>query len=385
MTPYDIVAFVRDQFEEPQAVILLHEPRFVGNERQYVTDAIDSTFVSSVGEYVDRFEQMIAELTGAPYAVATVSGTTALHMALRAAGVRSDDYVITQSLTFVATANAIVHAGATPVFVDVDRATLGLSPDDLETFLQKKAEVREDGCYHKGDQRRIAACVPMHTFGLPANIKRIVEICSAYRIPVVEDAAESLGSTYDGKHTGTFGQLGTFSFNGNKTITAGGGGAIVTDNEELAHQIKHLTTTAKVPHAWHYEHDAVGYNYRMPNLNAALACAQLENLGRFVESKRELALAYQYFFQDSDYTFVAEPAQTYANYWLMTLLAANQEERDHLLQVTNDSGVMTRPAWRPMHHLRMYQDCPRTSLKNTEWLFERIVNLPSSARVATKR
>ena len=385
MTPYDIVAFVRDQFEEPQAVILLHEPRFVGNERQYVTDAIDSTFVSSVGEYVDRFEQMIAELTGAPYAVATVSGTTALHMALRAAGVRSDDYVITQSLTFVATANAIVHAGATPIFVDVDRATLGLSPDDLETFLQKKAEVREDGCYHKGDQRRIAACVPMHTFGFPADIKRIIELCRTYRIPVVEDAAESLGSTYDGKHTGTFGQLGTFSFNGNKTITAGGGGAIVTDNEELAHQIKHLTTTAKVPHAWHYEHDAVGYNYRMPNLNAALACAQLENLGRFVESKRELALAYQYFFQDSDYTFVAEPAQTYANYWLMTLLAANQEERDHLLQVTNDSGVMTRPAWRPMHHLRMYQDCPRTSLKNTEWLFERIVNLPSSARVATKR
>ena len=227
MVPQDVVSFVRSAFETPQAFIPLHEPRFVGNERQYVTDTIDSTFVSSVGEYVDRFEQMIAELTGAPYAVATVSGTTALHMALRAAGVRSDDYVITQSLTFVATANAIVHAGATPVFVDVDRATLGLSPDDLETFLQKKAEVREDGCYYKGDQRRIAACVPMHTFGFPADIKRIIELCRTYRIPVVEDAAESLGSTYDGKHTGTFGQLGTFSFNGNKTIAAGGGGAIV--------------------------------------------------------------------------------------------------------------------------------------------------------------
>lgn len=374
----EVVNYIRSIFETDK-FIPLHEPRFIGNEKKYVNDAIDSTFVSSVGEYVNRFEQMMCELTGANFAVATVNGTSALHVALGLVGVRSDTEVIAPPLTFVATANAIHYCGAEPVFLDVEKSTLGLSPSAVNDFLEKRGTMGQDGfCYNRHTGKRIAACVPVHIFGHPCRIDEIVGICSEYNVPVVEDAAESLGSLYKGRHTGTFGKMGVYSFNGNKTITCGGGGAIVTDDESLAKRAKHLTTTAKVPHPYEYVHDEVGYNYRLPNLNAALACAQLEQLKKFIENKRELARKYSGFFRELGIGFVEEPEGARSNYWLNAIILDNLESRDRFLAFTNKSGVMTRPIWKLTNKLPMFQKCQTDELKNAEWLEERIVNIPSS-------
>ena len=377
---YPAIEFIRSQFPN-QDFIPLHEPRFTGNERKYVMDAIDSTFVSSVGAYVNRFEEMMQEITGAKYAVATVNGTAALHMALLLAGVQRGEEVLSQDLSFVATANAISYIGAKPVFLDVDRTTLGLSAAKLQAFLQKygKREGKETINIKTGN--RIAACVPMHSFGFPCEIGEIAAICQEWNIPLVEDAAESLGSSYKGQHTGTFGLLGTFSFNGNKTVTCGGGGAIVTNDEQLAKLAKHLTTQAKVAHAWEFNHDRIGYNYRMPNLNAAMACAQLEQLAEFVEDKRKLAGLYSEFFRKTPFIFKREPENTQANYWLNVLELQDKEDRDTFLAYANEQGVMTRPVWTLMHQLPMFIDCWHDDLENCLYLADRLVNIPSSVRL----
>ena len=378
----EAIQFVRSQFQT-SGFVPLHEPRFAGREKEYLLDCIDSTFVSSVGAYVDRFEAMLAKYTGAKYAVVTVNGTSALHVALKLAGVQSGDEVITQSLTFIATANAIVYCGAKPCFVDVDRDTLGMSPAALRHFLETQTE-KAAGTgrrVNRATRRPVAACVPMHTFGHPCRIDEIVAICREYGIPVVEDAAESLGSFYKEQHTGTFGAMGVFSFNGNKTITCGGGGAIVTNDETLARRAKHITTTAKIPHRWEFVHDEVGYNYRMPNLNAALACAQLEQIDGFLKNKRALAEAYKEYFPTVGLSFVTEPKNARSNYWLNALILSDREERDSFLQATNDAGIMTRPVWRLMNELEMFKDCPGGPLDNATWLEQRIVNIPSSVRL----
>lgn len=376
----EAIQFIRDTFQEQEAFIPLHAPHFGGNEKKYLIDTIDSTFVSSVGEYVNRFEEMMCALTGARYAIATTSGTVALHLSLVGVGVKHGDEVITQPLTFVATANAISHTGAQPVFVDVDKDTMGMSPVSLKKFLEEHT-IKKDGItVNKNTGKRIAACVPMHTFGFPARIDEITTICAAYNIPLVEDAAESLGSYYRGQHTGTFGRVGVFSFNGNKTVTCGGGGAIVTNDEALATHLKHLSTTAKVPHPWEFIHDEVGYNYRMPNLNAAVACAQLEQLDEILANKRQLAEQYAAYFSNTDIDYVKEQQDTTANYWLNTILLPTGEEREAFLKATNDQKVMTRSIWRLMNKLPMYADCHCEDLTNSEWLESRAVNIPSSYR-----
>ena len=375
------VDFIKSQFPN-QDFIPLHEPRFVGNERAYVMDAIDSTFVSSVGKYVDDFEKQIAAYTGAKYAVACVNGTAALHMAMLVADVKRNDIVITQPLSFIATCNAISYIGASPIFVDVDLDTMGLSAEKFKSYLQEFTVKKADGfSYHKITNQKIAACVPMHTFGHPCHIDEIAIICTEFNIALIEDAAESIGSFYKNQHTGTFGLLGTFSFNGNKTITCGGGGAIVTNDEALAKRAKYLTTQAKVPHRWEFVHDEIGYNYRMPNLNAALMCAQLEQLNTFVDNKRELALRYQDFFEVMDCKFMIEPNNSKANYWLCAILLNDKESRDAFLQYTNDNGVMTRPVWALMNKLVMFKDCLHGNLDNAQYLEDRIVNIPSSVRI----
>ncbi|MEI6124644.1 MAG: LegC family aminotransferase [Bacteroidota bacterium] len=378
----ETVEFIRQTYKTPEAFIPLHEPRFTGNEKKYLNDCIDSTFVSSVGMFVNRFEDDIKKYTGAKYAVATSNGSAALHIALLLAGVKRDDLVITQPLTFVATCNAIAYLSAEPVFVDIDRKTLGLSAEKLEEFLVDSVFLNDSGeCIHSNSQKRIAACVPMHTFGHPAEIDRIFEICNAYHIPLVEDAAESVGSFYKGKHTGTFGLLGTFSFNGNKTITCGGGGAIITDKDELGLLAKHLTTQAKVPHAWEFIHDHIGFNYRMPNLNAALACAQLECLEGYIENKRQLGDLYADFFENSSYAFISEPQNSRANYWLQSIMLADRSERDAFLEYTNKSGVMTRPAWTLMNKLPMFEQCICGNIESAQFVEDRLVNIPSSVRI----
>lgn len=375
----EIVEFIRGIFNSGD-FIPLHEPRFLGNEKKYLLDCIDTTFVSSVGKYVNDFEGVIATFTGSERAVACVNGTEALHLALLLAGVKPGDEVLTQPLTFIATANAIAYTGARPVFLDVDLGTLGLSPDALELFLEQFGEVREDGrCYNKKTGAHIAACVPMHTFGHPVRIDKIMDICSSHAIPVVEDAAESLGSRYLDKHTGTYGLLGILSFNGNKIVTTGGGGMILTGDQEIADKAKHLTTQAKVPHRWEFFHNAIGYNYRLPNLNAALGVAQMEQIESFVVRKRMLADQYKKFFDQIGITFFTEPAGCYSNYWLNTIILADRNERDQFLAYSNDQGVMTRPAWTLMHRLPMFKDAQTVDLKNAEWLADRIVNIPSSA------
>jgi perosamine synthetase len=377
----DIVSVIKDAFPG-QVFIPLHVPVFPGNERKYVLDAIDSTYVSSVGAYVNKFEQMMCDITGASHAVAIVNGTNALHLALILAGVERDDEVLSQSLTFIATCNAIGYLSASPLFIDVDRDTLGLSPQSLQLFLDKNAKRGEDGfCYNKNTGRRIKACIPMHTFGLPCRVDEIAKICNEWNIILVEDAAESLGSTYKGKHTGTFGQLGTFSFNGNKTVTCGGGGAIVTNNEKLARRAKHLSTQAKVPHAWEFVHDEVGFNYRMPNLNGALACAQLEQLNSFVTNKRDLAELYHKKFKSLNLSIIEELKDARSNYWLNGILFENRHERDEFLKYSNDNGVMTRPVWELMHRLRMFSGSDKAPLPNSEWIADRLVNIPSSVRL----
>ncbi len=376
----DTIRFIRETFKEPEAFIPLHAPYFGGNEKKYLLDTIDSTFVSSVGAYVNRFEEMMQEITGAKYAIATTNGTTALHLALIVAGVKRDEEVITQPLTFVATANAITHAQGIPVFVDVDKDTMGLSPKALEDFLTVNAEMKDGVCINKVTGRRIAACVPMHTFGFPCRIDDIADICERYHIALVEDAAESLGTYYKGKHTGNFGLLAAFSFNGNKTVTCGGGGAIITNDEKLAQHAKHLSTTAKIPHPYEFVHDEVGYNYRMPNLNAAVACAQLEQLQQILDNKRELADTYRKYFAGTDIQFVTEAVEGKANYWLNTVVLKDLDARDEFLKATNDNKVMTRPIWKLMNKLAMYQHCQCGPLENSQWLEDRVVNIPSSYR-----
>jgi len=374
----DFVHFVQDIYKTND-FIPLHEPRFIGNEKKYVADAIDSTYVSSVGAYVDKFENAIVDTTGAKYAVATVNGTAALHIALKLAGVTSGDEVITQSLTFIATCNAIRYCNADPVFVDVDLKTLGLSAESLQIFLDEYCEIRDDGyCWNKKTNNTIRACLPMHTFGFPVDLDKINDICRHYNIILVEDAAESLGSKYKQQHTGTIGKLAALSFNGNKILTAGGGGVVLTNDEELAVYAKHITTSAKVPHKWEFVHNETGYNYRMPNLNAALVVAQLELLPSFIENKRQLADRYQKWGMNNDLNFVCEPQNTKSNYWLNTVLTKNKDEQLAMLEYTNNNGVMTRPVWLPMHKLSINSDCFWTHLNNTEWLAERLVNVPSS-------
>lgn len=376
----EITNYIRKAFNQPEAFIPLHAPVFRGNEKKYLLDTIDSTFVSSVGAYVDRFEEMMQDITGTANAVATVNGTSALQVALRLAGVKENDEVITQALTFVATANAIAYSGATPIFIDVDLNTMGLSPKAVSSFLDEFGEIREDGCYNKKTGKRIAACLPMHTFGFPVHLDELVSVCNKWNIPIVEDAAESLGSHYKGKQTGSFGKLGIFSFNGNKTVTCGGGGAIVTNDIELGVKGKHLTTTAKQPHPYEFYHDELGYNFRMPNLNAALACAQLEQLDSILSNKRELATMYSGFFNEKGIKFRTELPNTIANYWLMCVELENRKERDLFLKETNANGVMTRPIWQLMYRLPMYAQCQRDQQKNAEFLEDRIVNIPSSVR-----
>mgnify|MGYP000639797839 CR=1 FL=1 len=376
------ISHIRQIYKVETAFLPLHEPRFIGNEKKYLLDAIDSTFVSSVGKYVDQFEAMMCEITGAKHAIATVNGTNSLHLSLLLADVVAGDEVITQPLTFIATANAISYSHATPHFVDVDKDTMGLSPSLLDTYLSEISEMKNGFCFNINTGKRIKACIPMHTFGNPLRIDELVEVCNKYNIAVIEDAAESLGSTYKTKHTGTFGLLGVFSFNGNKTVTAGGGGCIITNNEELAKKAKHLSTQAKIPHKWEYDHDHIGYNYRMPNLNAALACAQLEQLPHYLENKRELSdLYFDYLKGQNDITLVREVEGAKSNYWLNAIILKDRKERDLFLEESNSTGVMTRPIWKLMSKLDMFRNYPKSDLTNSEWLEDRVVNITSSVRV----
>lgn len=376
-----IVDFIRDLYGTSDFVPLA-VPKFIGNEKKYLNECIDTTFVSSVGKFVDRFEEDMARYTGAKRAVVCVSGTNALHMALMLAGVERDDEVLTQALTFIATCNALSYIGAHPVFLDVDVKTMGLSPDAVKEWLAKNAEIRNNQCYNKRTGRRVKACVPMHTFGHPVRLDELVAICGEYHIELVEDAAESIGSLYKGKHTGTFGKIGALSFNGNKTITTGGGGMLLFNDEELGAYAKHLTTQAKIPHRWEFRHDHIGYNYRMPNINAALGCAQLEHIEEYVADKRTTAAAYHDYFSRMDgIEFFVEPENTRSNYWLNAVLLPNREEQQAFLQYTNDNGVMTRPIWELMNRLPMFENCETDHLTNTQMFADRVVNIPSSVRL----
>jgi aminotransferase in exopolysaccharide biosynthesis len=377
----EITDYIHELFDTKE-MVPLHAPCFVGNEKKYLNECIDTTFVSSVGAFVDRFEKEIAAYTGAKKAVVCVSGTNALHMSLMLAGVKRGDEVLTQALTFVATCNALSYIEAVPVFIDVDMDTLGLSPRAVREWLAKNAEVKNGECFDKKKGRRIKACVPMHTFGCPVKIDELVDICDEYHIELVEDAAESIGSLYKGKHTGTFGKIGALSFNGNKTITTGGGGMLLFQDEKLGEFAKHITTQAKVPHRWEFKHDHIGYNYRMPNINAALGCAQLENLDRFVENKRDTAKKYAEFFKNvPDIKFFVEPENCKSNYWLNVVILKDKSAQQDFLEYTNDNGVMTRPVWELMSRLPMFSGFETDGLKNTQWLADRIVNLPSSVRL----
>lgn len=376
-----IVDFIRDLYGG-QDFVPLAVPKFIGNEKKYLNECIDTTFVSSVGKFVDRFEEDMARYTGAKRAVVCVSGTNALHMALMLVGVDRDDEVLTQALTFIATCNALSYIGAHPVFLDVDETTMGLSPDAVKEWLAKNAEIRNDQCYNKRTGRRVKACVPMHTFGHPVRLDELLAVCEEYHIEIVEDAAESIGSLYKGKHTGTFGKIGALSFNGNKTITTGGGGMLLFNDEELGAYAKHLTTQAKIPHRWEFRHDHIGYNYRMPNINAALGCAQLEHIEEYVADKRATAAAYRDYFSRMDgIEFFAEPENTRSNYWLNAVLLPNREEQQAFLQYTNDNGIMTRPIWELMNRLPMFENCETDHLTNTRMFADRVVNIPSSVRL----
>ena len=376
----ETIAFIRDLYGEKDAFIPLHAPTFAGNEKKYLEECIDTTFVSSVGKFVDLFEQKVAEYTAAKHAVVCVNGTNALHIALKLSGVEEGDMVITQPLTFIATTNAIVYAGAVPAFVDVDKDTMGLSPTSLDRFLQDNTQLRNGTCYHKQTGRRIKACLPRHTFGHACRIEEILAICEHYHIAVVEDAAEAMGSYYKGKHLGTFAPIGAISFNGNKTITTGGGGMILTNDETIAHRAKHLTTQAKLPHAWEFVHDEIGYNYRMPNINAALGVAQLEQLDGFLVNKRATAEAYKAYFEKQGIEFFSERENEKCNYWLNAIILKDKEERNAFLTEANAQGVMSRPIWQLMNRLPMFVNCERGNLSNAEWLEARVVNIPSGVR-----
>ena len=372
----EIISFIRNIFNS-EDFIPLHAPTFNGNEKKYLQECIDSTYVSSVGPFVDKFENLMNDITQTNKTTAVVNGTAALQVGLRLVGVRKNDEVITQALTFVATANAIAYNNAHPIFLDVNIDTMGLSHKAVSDFLNEFGELREDGCYNKSSGRRISACMPMHTFGFPIHLDELIKVCEYWRIPIVEDAAESLGSEYKGKPVGSFGQVGCFSFNGNKIITSGGGGAITTSNIEIGERAKFLTTTAKLPHPYEYIHNELGYNYRMPNINAALACAQLEQLDIFLKKKRNLANMYEDFFLSKGIKFRTETKNTKANYWLMCVELENLKERDLFLESINSNNIMTRPIWKAMDFLPMYKNCQKDELLNTRFLESRIVNIPS--------
>lgn len=377
MKPATLVEFVRDTYKTNE-FIPLHAPTFNGNEKAYVMDTIESTFVSSVGKFVDEFEHKIEAYTNTAKAVATVNGTAALHAALYMAGVQHDDFVITQALTFVATCNALHHMGAEPIFVDVSAVSLGLCPKAMEMFLDEHAIIVNGLCVHKKTNRTIRAVVPMHTFGHPIQLDELVVVCNKWNIKLVEDAAESLGSFYKGKHTGTFGDFSALSFNGNKIITTGGGGMVMCKTHENGIRAKHVTTTAKVPHDYEFFHDETGFNYRMPNINAALGCAQMEALDAYLQKKRQLADVYRTFFEGSGIQFVKEPEYATSNYWLNAIICPDMETRNLLLQKTNEKDVMTRPVWKMMHRLPIFKHCLHGDLVISEWMEARLINLPSS-------
>jgi aminotransferase in exopolysaccharide biosynthesis len=373
----EIISFIRDEFNTKD-LIPLHVPNFNGNEKKYLNECIDSTFVSSVGPFVNKFEELMSQISQTKKTTAVVNGTAALQIGLMLVGVKENDEVITQALTFVATANAIAYNNAHPVFLDVDLDTMGLSANAVRDFLDEFGELRDNGCYNKKTGRKISACMPMHTFGFPVHLDELLKICNLWKIPLVEDAAESLGSEYKEKPTGSFGEVAAFSFNGNKIVTSGGGGAITTNNNELGERAKFLTTTAKQPHPFEYIHNEIGYNFRMPNLNAALACAQLEQLDLFLKKKRSLANRYENFFSKRGIKFRTETKNTKANYWLMSVELDNSKERDLFLEFTISNNIMTRPIWRAMDFLPMYKHCQKDKLLNTRFLEARIVNIPSS-------
>ena len=375
----EVINFIKNIYKSKK-YICLHEPVFNGNEKKYLEECIDSTYVSSVGPFVDKFEKSLNDITNTNRTTAVVNGTAALQVGLRLVGVKKDDEVITQALTFVATANAIAYNNAQPIFLDVDFDTMGLSAKAVGDFLDEFGELREDGCYNKKSGRRIAACMPMHTFGFPVHLDELIKVCNFWKIPIVEDAAESQGSEYKGLPTGSFGEVGAFSFNGNKIVTAGAGGAIVTKNKLLGDRAKFLTTTAKEPNKYEFIHNEIGYNFRMPNINAALGCAQLEQLPSFLEDKRNLAKDYEIFFQEKGIKFRTETEDTKANYWLMCIELENKIDYNNFLKHTNNSSVMTRPVWELMSKLPMYIDCQRDSQKNAKILKNRIINIPSGVR-----
>jgi perosamine synthetase len=377
-----IINAIKSVIPDLEGPVSLHEPSLGGNEWAYVKDCLDSTWVSYAGRYVDQFESMLADFTGVKQVVAVVNGTAALHMALKLVGVEPGDEVFVPALTFVATANAVTYCGAIPHFVDSEARSLGLDPGKLKDYLKNIAQVDSDGCVNRFSGRRIKAVIPVHVFGHPVDLDPLIEICQAYKIELVEDAAESLGSYYQGTHTGNWGKLSILSFNGNKTVTTGGGGAIITNDARLGKLAKHLTSTAKIPHRWEYRHDAIGYNYRLPNINAALGCAQMEQLPKFLEQKRRLANRYQNAFQGIEgVRFFTEPFFAKSNYWLNVLLLdeAFSEYRDVVLEKTNDNGIMTRPAWTLMNKLPIFKDCPAMDLDCAENLSKRLINIPSSS------
>jgi len=373
----NLVKFVREIYQT-QDFIPLHAPTFNGNERAYVCDTIGSSFVSSVGAFVDRFEKQIQIFTGSAKTIATVNGTAALHTALYAAGVRAGDLVITQALTFVATCNVLYHMGAEPVFIDVSPVSMGLCPNAMSSWLESEAELLDNQCVHKATQKPIRAVVPVHTFGHPVELDELLALCTKWNLVMIEDAAESLGSFYKGKHTGTLAPFAAVSFNGNKIITTGGGGMVLCQDTKLAARIRHITTTAKVAHPYEFYHDEAGFNYRLPNLNAALGCAQMEKLQEFLTKKRSLAMIYKTFFMGSHFQFFSEPGYAQSNYWLNAIVCPDQQSREQLLTHTNKAGVMTRPIWKLMHRLPMFANALRGDLHQSEWFEARVVNIPSS-------
>jgi aminotransferase in exopolysaccharide biosynthesis len=377
----NLIEFIRDHFQS-DGLIPLHAPFFNELEKEYVSDTIQTTFVSSIGTYVNQFEKELTNYTSSPAAIATVNGTAALHISLKIAGVEANDLVITQPLTFVATCNAISYLGAEPIFIDVDRETLGLSPISMENWLKENAQLDDTGvCKTKIDKRTIKACVPVHTFGHPANLTGLARVAKEWGLKIVEDSTEALGSFYKKKHAGTYGDFGTLSFNGNKIITTGGGGMILTDSNN-GNIAKHLTTTAKKNHPYEYIHDEVGFNYRLPNINAALGCAQMKKINSFIIAKRSLAKSYEEVLKKSDLLFVKEPIDCFSNYWLNAVICENKDHRNELLEITNKNLISTRPIWRLINTLKMYKHCRCDDLKNSKWLEERIVNIPSSVRIS---
>ncbi|MCG7552481.1 LegC family aminotransferase [Pseudoalteromonas piscicida] len=380
----DIVGFIRE-YHKTNEFIPLHAPKFIGNEKHYVCETLESTFVSSVGMFVTRFEDELKMFTKAPAVSATVNGSSALYISLYMAGVRQSDLVITQPMTFVATCNAISQLGASPIFVDIDDESLGLSPLALEAYLSDSAYLDDAGvCRDKSTNRVIKAVLPMHTFGHPVKLKELITVCEKWHLLLIEDAAESLGSLYKGQHTGTFGFLSALSFNGNKTITTGGGGAVIASSELLGEKVKHLTSTAKVPHDYEYYHDELGFNFRMPNINAALGCGQLEYLDKIILEKRNLARLYQEFFKSSELSFVSEPDYATSNYWLNAVIAPSPEARDVYINALSDKGIMTRPVWRLMNTLPMFSNCLKGDLARAEYFQKRIINIPSTPNLVIK-